>query len=80
MPENNGKKMYIIAFSVIVIIIGVVFTWLFNAFGRTETKVSEYQAQMEEVRACVNNMQVDIGTIKESLIWIKDALNKKTIK
>lgn len=74
--NNNSKKLYVIGFALIIAIIGVVFSYLFSAYNRTEAKVNGYQTQVEEVKASVGDMSTDIGVIKNDLSWIKSALGK----
>jgi hypothetical protein len=75
MPETNGK-FYKWAFITLLAIIGAVFTYLYNGYGRTEDRVMAYQNQMEEVKSCVNDLKTDIGAIRADLVWIKQALTK----
>jgi len=75
--ENNGKKYYIIAFGLIITIIGIVFIYLFSAYNRTEAKVSEYQSQVQEVKDSIGDLKTDMAIIKADLVWIKLELSKQ---
>ena len=71
---NNGKRIYIIAFSLIVVISGILFGYLFNAYNRTEAKVNDYQAKVEEYQENFSDLRTDIATIKADLVWVKMTL------
>lgn len=77
IKNGNVRKLYIIAFGLIITIIGTVFVYLFNCYNRTEARVETYSNQVEEYQASVSDLKADMGIIKNDLSWIKDALNKK---
>ena len=79
MPETNGKSIRWII-GTLIVIVGVVFTYLFNAYNRTEASVDGYRIQVDEIKAYVSDLKTDIGSIKTDIGWIKEALKKTNIK
>jgi len=75
--NNNGKTTKWIIGTLITIMIFII-GYLFTAFNHTENKVEAYQSQMDELKTCINDLRVDVGTIKADLLWIKTILSKNS--
>jgi outer membrane lipoprotein-sorting protein len=74
MRKNNNKKINL--WTVIIIITSIwiaVCGWLLNSQARIDDRLENYQAQVQDYKNELNQINTRLGTIEEAINWIKQS-------